>query len=316
VKLLLATLFLSLAVFILGLYLLRPVSPTPAKISFVITKDESATSVIRKLKAQKLIRSSLVAKIYLRLSAWEKFIQPGGYVLSPSLSTPELLRQLKVGPKDIWVTLPEGWRREQIAARMAESLSGPNSNFDSEKFMTLTASLEGQLFPDTYLISQTISAPEAISILTSNFTRKSGLDLAQKYSLLIVASLVEREANQDQDRPLIAGILLKRLEAGWPLQVDASVQYASDTIRCRNQLLTCDWWQPVADTRIPSVYNTYLSPGLPPSPIANPGLAAITAVLTPQISPYWYYLTDPDGVTHYAESLSEHNSNIDKYLRL
>lgn len=282
-------------------------------IPFIVKPGETATSVMARLKQQKLIRSELATKIYLKLSPQFSSIKPGSYVLKPNLSTPEIFTVLNSGPQDIWITIPEGWRREQIASRLKNSLT----DFDFDKFVQISTSYEGQLFPDTYLIPAGASPDAALSILIKNFTKKTQLDVTQptNYQSLVLASLIEREAKADSERPVIAGILLKRLEASWPLQIDATVQYAQDTSKCASSLETCDWWKPIADTKYPSPYNTYLHVGLPPFPISNPGLASIKAAMAPETSQYWYYLHDSTGKIHYATSLAEHNRNIDKYLK-
>lgn len=300
-------LILSLAIFI-GIYYwwsgeLRPVQPgSDQGITITVTPNQTAARTIRQLADNGLIKSSLAAKLYLQFSGLDQKIRPGTYSLSPALNLPAIFEVLTSGPKDIRVTIPEGWRREQVAARLSSALP----SFDSQEFLLLTATLEGQLFPDTYLIPPTASTSEITDILLANFAKKSGLGLPAQQDILILASLVEREAKADPDRAIIAGIFQKRLAAGWPLQVDASAQYALGTSR--------DWWPKNIDTKYPSPYNTYLQPGLPPSPIASPGLASIQAVLSPADSPYWYYLTGNDGRTYYARNLAEHNLNIDKYL--
>jgi UPF0755 protein len=280
---------------------------------FSIAQGESGASIINRLASLDLIRHSLVARAYLRLRKLDARIKPGGYTLTPALSTPQILNTLTSGPKDIWVTLPEGWRREQIAARLSETFT----HFDARLFIDRTATLEGRLFPDTYLLPQDLTVDQAITYLTANFTKKTKLSLADPTlpTTLIVASLLEREAAGTADLPLIAGIILKRLSANWPLQIDATVQYARDTTQCRATPLTCRYWEPLTDTSVVSLYNTYLHPGLPPAPISNPGAAAIQAVLKPQTSPYWYYLHSPDGTVHFGESLADHQANIDKYLQ-
>jgi UPF0755 protein len=293
---------------------LQPVSSGTQKISFVVTKSESGDSIIRRLQTTGLIRSTIVAKIYLRLTNTSHRLKPGGYSLTPASSTPQIFAVLVSGPADIWVTIPEGWRREQIAARLGNSLT----NFSAYEFNQLSATYEGQLFPDTYLLPALATPSSVLSIFLKNFTKKTNLDptLPADRQTLILASLVEREANTDSDRLLIAGILQKRLAANWPLQVDASVQYATSTKACMaTPIEVCDWWQEILDTTYPSPYNTYLNPGLPPGSISNPGLASIRAAKEPQTSSYWYYLTAPDGQTHYAATLEEHQQNIDKYLQ-
>jgi len=243
---------------------------------FIIVPNQSASAVSQALFDQKFIRSPSVAKIYFVLSGLDKKIKAGTYLLSPSTDLKNLLTSLTAGPRDIWVTIPEGWRREQIATRLASNLE----NFDTATFLSLTATLEGRLFPDTYLIPTYATPADIVDTLTATFNRKVGFI---DQDSLILASLVERETKTTADRPIVAGILLKRLKANWPLQVDVAK-------------------------------DTYQHIGLPVAPIANPGLAAIEAVRRPQTTPYWFYLHAPDGTSHYAVTIEEHNLNIDKYL--
>lgn len=264
--------------------------------SFIIPVGQSASQTTSALFSKNLIRSTLAANLYLKISGLDKKIRPGTYFLSPSLHLKPLLESLTAGPRDVWITFPEGWRREQIATRLAANLQ----NFNPQTFLALTATLEGRLFPDTYLIPTYSTEEDIVHMLTANFSQKVGsLDPDD----LILASLVERETRHSSDRPTVAGILKKRLAAGWPLQVDATIQYARGD------------WSPITNTRIPSVYNTYIHPGLPPAPIANPGLDSINAVRYPKTTLYWYYLHDARGEIYYATTISEHNSNVDKYLR-
>lgn len=130
-------------------------------------------------------------------------------------------------------------------------------------------------------------------------------------NVLILASLVEREARASADRPIIAGILLKRLRDGHPLQVDATVQYAIGYTHSDG------WWRKeltTDDLKFKSPYNTYINAGLPPGAICNPGLSSITAVIHPTPTDYYYYLSDKSGQMHYARTLEEHNANIARYL--
>jgi UPF0755 protein len=286
-----------------------------AGISFTVSPNESAASVLEQLKGNSLIRSVLATKIYLRISNLGNKIRQGTYTLDQGKSVSEIISILNSGPHDIWVTIPEGWRREQIAARLAGHLKDVNKNFNSSDFIKNTASLEGRLFPDTYLIPPSAGTADVIDIMTANFRKKSGLgSVSSDQQILILASLVEREAKSDSDRQNIAAILKKRLEAGWPLQVDASVQYSMDNRICAAGLINCNWWKNPIDTKYPSAFNTYLHPGLPPAPICNPGLATINAVKDASGSAYWYYMTGTDGITRYARDLAGHKSNIDKYL--
>lgn len=269
-----------------------------AQINFVIIKNEPAGSVLTRLIQERLIHNFWVAKLYLQGTGLDQKVRPGSYLLSRSQSLEELLVSLTSGPRDVWVTIPEGFRREQIAQRF-ESFD----QFDKSEFLRLTATSEGKLFPDTYLVPLYATAENVVDMLLENFSVKVG-EISQNN--LIIASLVEREVRNPADRPVIAGIIIKRLEAGWPLQIDATVQYVSGNSK--------DWWPKAIDTKKPSAFNTYINIGLPPAPIANPGLAVIQAVLRPEKTDYWYYLSDSQGVTHFAKTLNEHNLNIDKYL--
>jgi UPF0755 protein len=125
------------------------------------------------------------------------------------------------------------------------------------------------------------------------------------YKQLIVASLLERETFADSEKPIVAGIIYKRLENDWPLQIDATLQYIKGN------------WKPVysIDKELNSPFNTYKNLGLPPSPIANPGLSSILASISPEASEYWYYIHDNDGKIHFGRTLEEHNANIAKYLK-
>ena len=306
--------FISLSLFIWYRQGLLPVSSSDTKISFVVSRSESGNSVINRLGSAGLIRSATASKIYLRLSGLGLKLKPGGYVFTSTMSATQIFATLASGPRDIWVTLPEGWRREQIAVRLKDSLT----DFDINDFLRLTAQSEGLLFPDTYLIPAQAAPADVLQIFLDNFIKKSNLDpdQAADRQILILASLIEREAKTEAERQLIAGILEKRLDNDWPLQVDASVQYAVAGKNCISAPLeTCDWWPVISDTKYPSAYNTYINTGLPPGPVCNPGLASIQAAQNPRESDYWFYLTDPAGVTHYATSLDQHNQNIDKYLR-
>lgn len=280
----------------------RPSDTT--KVSFVIAKNAPASAVVEDLAAKGLIKSALVGKIYLRLSGIGPKIQAGAYSVSADASMQDILFSLTSGPADVWVTIPEGFRREQIADRLAAKLIGPDAVFNSGEFVTKTASLEGKLFPDTYLIPTSATFDQVITYMTANFVKKAGNVTAQQ---LVLASLIEREAKADSERPIIAGIFTNRLKAGWPLQVDATIQYAQGNSK--------DWWPEVISTKLASIYNTYLHTGLPPRPICNPGLLSIQAAQNPAKTDYWYYLHDSEGQAHFAKNLSEHAVNIDKYLR-
>ena len=176
------------------------------------------------------------------------------------------------------------------------------------------------MFPDTYLIPKDTSAKDLVDRLKNTFNQKVDKSIFEKAAknhlteeeTIILASLIEREAKTNQERPVIAGILINRLNAGIALQVDATVQYAKGYDASSNS-----WWPQVSldDYKsVKSLYNTYLHLGLPPKPIANPGLESIRAAASPAQTDYLYYLHDSDGKIHYAETIEEHTKNIREYL--
>ncbi len=297
--------------------ILPPNPNNDEKVAFVVTKAQTGSEIIANLAAQGLIRSPLAAKLYLYIADLQNKLQAGSFVVSRNLTLAQIFQTLTGPATDVWVTFPEGWRQEQIAIRLDATLGNvPEGNFHWQDFVSGTIGLEGQLFPDTYLLPRAASASDVIRIMTTTFATKTNLDPKADKDTLILASLVEREGKTDADRPVIAGILTKRLKAGWPLQVDATVQYAQDNDRCKNAgVITCKYWEPVTDAKFPSLYNTYLHPGLPPTAIANPGLASIQAAQSPTDTPYWFYIHDNQGQVHYAKTSTEHAANIDKYLR-
>lgn len=300
-------------------------SQDPKSRDFLITKGQSVQAVAKNLKREDLIRSELGFRLYMRAS--QKTIQAGRYQLAPNMSLSQIVLTLTSGPKEIWITYPEGVRREEIVARTVKSLEmDPDSARTFGKdFEKESQGLEGFLFPDTYLFPRDVAAKNVVARLKSTFDAKTGSmaqDIAKSgmklNGVVILASIVERETLTDEERPVVAGILLKRIDAGWPLQTDAAIQYFIGSKRCGQTAVgvDCDWWTPPipSDKEIKSAFNTYLHKGLPPAPISNPGLSSIKAVVYPKESEYWFYLHGADGKIHYAKTIDEHNENIRKYL--
>lgn len=282
-----------------GIYcysLTLPVSKSTSTQEFEIQKGESVKSIALRLKSERLIRSPLLFRLIVRQN--KLTVQAGIYQLSPSLAPNILAQSLTKGlTLDFKLTIPEGYRQEQIAEA---------ARLPVKDFMASAKGLEGQLFPDTYYIKEEITPQELVKIMHDNFIKKVG---NVDRDTLILASLVERETRGDDEKPVVAGILKKRLSAGWPLELDATVQYVLGK--------SGSWWPntTLLDRKIKSPYNTYLNQGLPPGPIGNPGLASIQAVKNSVESQYWFYLHDKNGVIHYGATLEEHNQNIAKYIR-
>jgi UPF0755 protein len=296
---------------------LQPVSADTTTQKFIVAKGQALGVTAEKLADQGLVKNARVFRYYSQFNKIDTKMQAGSYELKPSMSTQEIALALTEGTEDTWITLPEGWRREEIAAYLAnqEELT----LFDEQEFLQLSKNSEGKLFPDTYLIPRESTAEFIYSLLTNTFERKVTEGLSEELAAssltadeaLVLASIVEREGKGFENMRHVAGVLLNRIDEGMALQADATLQYIS------GQDTAGKWWSPpsIDVKNSTSPYNTYKYPGLPPQPIANPGLDAITAVLDPLETNDYYYIHAPSGESYFAKTLEEHNANVDKYLR-
>ena len=283
-------------------------------VSFIVPSGQGSKEISRRLASDGLIRSQIGFYLLVRFFNTDGQIQAGDFRLNKAMDARTIAKELTRGMMDVWVTIPEGWRSEEIATNVAKELDIPEKEF-------LTLAKEGYMFPDTYMISRDATAGAVVQLLTDTFyekvtpqmladAKKVGLSIQ---SVVILASLVEREGKTSVDRPVIAGILLNRLNQDWPLQVDATLQYILGY-----QAKDKTWWKKEltdTDKTIDSPYNTYKYAGLPPAPIANPGIEAIRAVIYPEKTDYMFYIHDKTGVAHYATTVEEHEKNVADYLR-
>ena len=280
---------------------------------FVINQGESLTSVVNNLSKEGLIRNRLIFFLIVKKLGIERKIQAGDFRLSPAMDAYQIAKNLTHGTLDIWVTLIEGTRKEEIAQIISQNLGIPETEF-------LKYAKEGYLFPDTYLLPKDATPESIVKILENNFNKKFSTELQQKAKAkglsptetIILASLVEREAKLSEDRQLVASVILNRFKTEMKLDIDATIQY---TLGYQPEEKT--WWKKVLttdDLAIDSPYNTYKNKGLPPTPICNPGLAAIQTIANAPETDYFYYLSDKKGKIHYAVTLEEHNENVRKYL--
>lgn len=283
----------------------------------LITKGSSAEQIANKLFEAKVIKNVFVFRAYVKYTKQASALPVGQFEIPGNLSVSEVIAFLKKGPQEVWVTFPEGMRREQYAERVSSALSHTDSQARTfrDAFLEDSKGQEGYLFPETYLIPKDTSSPKMVSILVNTFKKKA--PNAPK-DIVILASLLERETRTDSEKPMIAGILTNRIRLGMPLQVDATVQYAKANLSCDGTGAPCaDWWPTVYldDYKLKSSYNTYVISGLPPAPIASPGLASLQAASNPSENDYLYYIHDKSGLVHFAKTYDEHLSNVQKYLR-
>ena len=264
-----------------------------------------------KLYSVGLIKSPIAYKIYVQFTGKSGKIPAGEYRVSGSMNLFQIVDQLLKGPVELWVTIPEGLRKEEIAVKFKDALKKEESFINS--FLLASQGKEGTLFPDTYLFPKDATAGAIITKMTSTFKSKTASLTSLNTNLstqeiIILASLIERETKTDEERPIVAGILMNRLTIGMALQVDAAVQYAVG--------ISENWWPILTkdDLAAVSKYNTYKYQGLPPSPISNPGISSLKAAFSPEDNDYWYYIHDTKGIIHYAKTLAEHNANVAKYL--
>jgi UPF0755 protein len=301
----------------------KPPGTSVQEIDFLIVKGRSASQVARELEEKHLVKSALALKFYLQVTGLEEKIPAGEYSLPGNLNLFQLANLLLKGPRELWVTIPEGLRREEIVLKLVEALkiSGQEKDLFASEFLKASEGKEGQLFPDTYLFPKNVTGTKVAQKMLSTFKSKTiKLSDPSDYTfdeIVIIASMVEREAKRDEERPVIAGIIKSRIEKGWPLQVDASVQYGLASNKLKKGQTPEKFWEPLSkdDLEIPSAFNTYLNLGLPPGPICNPGLASLEGAFGSTKTAYLFYLHDEKGGIHYARTLEEHNQNVRTYLK-
>ncbi len=311
--LLLGCLFLLLAsiVSVYAYFLNSPVAHGDWPRSVTVAPGTSVKEITASLESEGIVHSKELLYFALTLLHTPEDIKASTYIFEEPLSTLAVAKKLVAGDFDsdlIKFTHREGERATHIAREAAEVLE----NFDEEAFLTRAVPLEGRLYPETYFIPKTFTADELVNLMLESFEKHAAEELANNTSdlttdeVLILASILEREANSPQSMAMISDILQRRMKEGMPLQADASIEYILDKPL---KELTPD------DLKIDSPYNTYTNRGLPPTPIGNPGIEAIKAVLNPTPSNYVFYITDTEGIFHYAVTYDEHKANIEKYLR-
>lgn len=289
------------------------------------------------LKQEGIIGSKWAFVTYVSLTGRASDLKPGAYEFPDTAAIPAIARDLVAGEsRERIIVIPEGWNNFYIAEYFESQ--GIASRDEAMRFFKsppdAIASLleplggarrssgtEGYLFPDTYRIFRDASLADITEKMVRNFDTKMTPELHREiarqkksiFEIVIMASLIEKEVVSESDRVLVSGVLWKRLRAEIPLQVDATIAYAQ--MQNGKRKTQSNGKISLEDTKIDSPYNTYRYRGLPPGPIANPGLSAITAAVHPLPSPYLYYLSAPDGRTIFSRTLEEHNAAKAKYLR-
>lgn len=318
---------------------LGAVRSTKENVAFEVTSGETTDSVISRLEDKKLIKNTMVTKIYMKLHGLND-IKAGTFTLDRSWTTKEILQTLsdvnKAKDGQAMITFREGMWAKDVAALIEQEMGIPkdelialwnddayiNELMNSYPFLTKDVlnpeyriKLEGFLFPETYTFKKDATAKEITKTFLDHFqtiydTYETEINNSELniHEIITLASVVQYEASSKQDMDMIAGVFYNRLAADMPLQSSVTVCYA-----LYDDLTSSDDCE--IQTDIDSPYNTYRHPGLPIGAILNPGEEAIHAVLNPKKNDYLYFVADiyGDGSVYYAKTLDEHEANIDKY---
>lgn len=325
---------LLLVLLLLGgaaLYIQQQLQPMPPgePVLVEIPSGFSTAKIAERLEDSGIIKNAQVYQWYLRYHGLSSRLQAGTYRFAPGETLEEITERMLAGEvyrETVQFTIPEGFRVEQIAERLAQMgmvdreqflQLAREGNFPEFEFLREVSQLEdvkykleGYLFPDTYEVEKGAGAEEIVRLMLSRFEREltaerltrleeMGLTLHQWVTL---SSMVEREAAVAKERPTIAGVFHNRLREGWDMEVDATVQYVVG----QKERLT------YADLEVDDPYNTYQYPGLPPGPIASPGAGSLEAVLYPEEHDYFFYVTKKDGSKehYFAKTYEQHQKNI------
>ena len=275
------------------------------------------------LQEHGVVRSAIAFELLARIEHESAELKAGEFAFDAHRPLSGVLEEVTGIGKQIatWVTVPEGFTVREIAQTLADRGIGPYAafadTFGSSRLDvdgTTAPSLEGYLFPDTYLVPEHASPQVVAHIMTAKFFSELPRDARARARALgytvpqvvTIASLVEREAKADDERALMAGVYYNRLRRHMPLQVDATIEY---TFAHHKDVIT------YADLATDSPYNTYKYAGLPPTPIANPGRPSLLAAFYPKRSDYYYYVYMGNGHSAFARTLEEHEANVAKYLK-
>jgi UPF0755 protein len=307
-----------------------PAGPSTRAVKVEIPNASSAREIAARLREKGVIRSETAFLIMARILDETSNMQAGDYRVSPHMTLVQIINLLSRGEGLAkWVTIPEGYTLKQIAETLDTNKLGDSrrieriaraggESFRGEVSFDPPRNLEGFLFPDTYKVPLKATERQLIEKMLKTFDQKVAVPLKPEIrqarargrsirDVVILASMVEREARKKEEQPIIAGVLMNRLKQGMRLQVDATIQYALAAPKRRLYL---------KDLEIASPYNTYKIEGLPPGPICSPGLDAIKAALHPADTKALYYVAKPDGGHIFTRTFEEHKAARKKVQRL
>ncbi len=304
--------------------------------TFVVREGETTAEIASRLESAGLVSHGMLFRLLAEGEGLASDLAAGEYELYPAMRPSEILAIFSAGrtrPGPM-VTIPEGWRSEEIAERLASRGIAPagrflevvrrgRSDLPALSSRPAGASLEGYLFPDTYSYDPRTDAESMAERMVRQFDQRFTAEMWERsaalgmsvHQVVTLASIIEREAVLPDERQLMAGVFYNRLREGIPLQTDPTVQFAVATADPESQK-RYGWWKSSLtpqDLAVDSPYNTYGHPGLPPGPICSPGLASLRAAVEPAVTDYLYFVARPDGSHAFARTLQEHNENVSRY---
>jgi len=324
------TFLLAIFIILAGIYIWRgiylPINKNSREIIFSIKKGEGTKEISINLEEEGMIRMATLFRIYSIFKGVSGRLQAGEYLVSPSMTIPEIAEKFVSGDViEDQIIIIEGWNLRDIGEYLEKK------GFKQDDFLELTKkdfsgdydflkdkpkdlNLEGYIFPDTYKFKKGENLEEIINKTLQNLDKKLTLEIREEidrrgktiFEIITMASLIEREVQTLEDKKIVSGILWKRSENNVPLQVDATISYITGKKGIDIS---------IEETKIDSPYNTYKYRGLPLGPICNPGIESIIAATYPESSAFWYYLSTPDGKTIFSRTLEEHNIAKAKYLK-
>ncbi len=293
------------------LYLVRPPDNFPLQKIITIPAGQSGRAVSEILQQDGVVRSAFTFRVMATLLGHERDLHAGDYIFTEPLDVFHVARTIGIGAfglEPLKIRISEG----ETVRQMATIFSIELQDFNAQNFLAQATPLEGYLFPDTYYFLPNANENTVIESMRQDFDLHVATIQSQIEAFgrplsddVIMASITEREANNMQDRQMIAGVLWNRIARGMPLQTDVTLQY---TLPKADSQLT------MTDLKSQSSYNTYTHKGLPPGPIGSPSLNSLLATVTPIKSNYLYYLADSSGVTHYCATYACQQANEREYL--
>jgi UPF0755 protein len=322
--LLILILFSFMALYV-GYFLISPAGIDKKEVTFMVEKGSGLRIIAHELERERLVKNKNLFILCAVLKGGTKDIKAGEYSLNQTMSPVSIFHILSTGAiKTYTITIPEGLTVQQISALLAKKNLANMSDFITlamDKSLIASyhingASLEGYLFPDTYIIGRDIDAQQLIDLMVKRFKNIFSALLAEEEripgkelptnDIVTLASIVEKESGRADEKPIIASVFLNRLKKGMRLESDPTVIYGLKDFAGNLKK---------KDLRTPGPYNTYLNYGLPPGPIANPGRESLKAVINPAETDYLYFVAKNDGSHHFSTTLSEHNKAVYRYQK-